>query len=169
MTIRLRGKLARALLALGLTGLAGCSGADATGDAPPAQQAASVSIRDAWVKSADSGMSAAFGVLVNSGPTEVTVVSSASESSPVIELHETVENDSGQMVMREKDGGFVIPAGGEHALAPGGNHFMLMDLAEPVKAGDTVGFTVTFADGSTYDFDAPAKDYTGANEQYEHG
>ena len=165
MMTRLRGSLACALLVLGL---AGCSGADAT-DAAPARQAEGVTIRDAWVKSADSGMSAAFGVLVNSGPTDVTVVSSTSESSTMIELHETVENDSGQMVMREKDGGFVIPAGGEYALQPGGNHIMLMDLTAPVKAGDAVGFTLTFADGSTHDFDAPAKDYTGANEQYEHG
>jgi periplasmic copper chaperone A len=84
-------------------------------------------------------------------------------------LHETVENASGSMVMQEKKGGFTIPAKGSLELAPGGNHLMLMDLTGPIKAGDDVTFTLTMKDGSTYEFTAPAKDYTGANENYEGG
>ena len=144
--------------------LAGCAA-----PAPQAQVAVeseSVSITDAWVKSADEGMSAAFGVLSNDGDADVTIVSASTEASPMVELHETVANDAGEMVMQPKEGGFVIPAGGTLTLEPGANHIMLMGLAKPIVAGDEVSFTLTFADGSTYTFTAPAKDFTGANENY---
>ncbi|WP_432457126.1 copper chaperone PCu(A)C [Cellulomonas iranensis] len=129
----------------------------------------SVVLEDGWVKSADSGMSAAFGELENTGDSDVTVVSVTSPASTAMELHETVENESGQMVMREKADGFTIAAGASLSLEPGGNHLMLMDLVKPVRAGDEVAFTLTFSDGSTYEFTVPAKDYSGANETYEGG
>lgn len=147
--------------------LAGCAAPAA--EAPAAVESDSVTITDAWVKSADEGMSAAFGILSNHGDADVTVVSASTEASPMVELHETVMNDSGEMIMQPKEGGFVIPAGGTLALEPGGNHIMLMGLAAPIKAGDEVGFTLTFSDGSTYTFTAPAKDFSGANENYEGG
>lgn len=125
-----------------------------------------LSIDDAWVKSADEGMSAAFGALENASTEDVTITSVTTTASTELELHETVSNDSGEMVMQEKDGGFVIPAGGSFVLEPGGNHIMLMDLVAPLIAGDEVTFTVTLSDGSTFDFTAPVKDFSGANEEY---
>lgn len=145
--------------------LAGCSAQPATEATTTA--ADTFSISDAWVKAADEGMSAGFGEASNSGDTDITIVSATSTASSMLELHETVENDSGEMIMRPKDGGFVIPAGGALSLEPGANHIMLMDLVEPLKAGTEVTFTLTFSDGSTVDFTAPVKDYSGANETYE--
>lgn len=157
-----------ALLAAATLALAGC--ASTTPEASAAVPAGdAVSITDGWVKSAESGMSAAFGELVNDGDADATVVSVTTEASSMLELHETVENEAGEMVMREIEGGFVIPAGGSLALEPGGNHIMLMDLAAPLVAGDEVTFTLTFDDDSTYEFSAPVKDYSGANETYEDG
>jgi periplasmic copper chaperone A len=161
-----------ALAVVSVLALAGCGSsaeadAPATSDsAPEATAAESVSVEDAWVKSAESGMSAAFGQIENFGHTDVRVVSVESPASSMLELHETVENETGEMVMREKDGGFTIPAGGTLALEPGANHIMLMDLTAPVVAGDEVAFTLTFSDDSTLEFTAPAKDYSGANENY---
>jgi copper(I)-binding protein len=128
-----------------------------------------VSISDAWVKSAESGMSAGFGELTNDSDTDVTVVSATTEASSMLELHETAENESGEMVMRQIEGGFVIPANGSMMLEPGGNHIMLMDLTAPLAAGEDVTFTLTFSDDTTYEFTAPVKDYSGANETYEGG
>jgi len=156
------------LLAVAAFALTGCATTT-----PAAEQAATageaVTISDAWVKSAESGMSAVFGELSNDSDQDVTVVSASTEASSMIELHETVENDSGEMVMGRKDGGFVIPAGGTFDLEPGGNHIMLMDLTDPLEAGGDVTFTLRFSDDSTYEFTAPVKDYAGANENYEEG
>lgn len=168
-TIRPLSALARlaAISALAVAALTGCASTPAPTSAP-ATAGELVTIADAWAKAADEGMSAAFGTLTNAGDTEVTIVSATSTASTMVQLHETVENDSGEMVMREVDG-FTIPAGGTFTLEPGGNHIMFMDLVAPLVAGEETEVTLTFSDGSTYTFTAPIKDYSGANENYEGG
>ncbi|NYD67783.1 copper chaperone PCu(A)C [Agromyces atrinae] len=160
--LRLTAALSGGILALAL---AGCSSPEPA-SVSTTTAAEAVTIDDAWVKTAESGMSAAFGEIENTGDADITVVSATSAASPMLELHETVENESGEMVMREKTGGFTIAAGEILELTPGGNHIMLMGLEAPVVAGDEVAFTLTFDDGSTFEFTAPAKDYSGANENY---
>jgi len=147
--------------------LTGCAGTGA-GPATPTPTAASdtLSVTDAWVKAADTGMSGAFGILENSGTEDVTVVSAESPAASMLELHETVPSDTGDMVMRKKEDGFVVPAGGTLELAPGGNHIMLMALTGPINAGDEITVILTLSDGSTHEFTAAAKDYSGANETY---
>jgi copper(I)-binding protein len=167
-TSTLTSQLAIGAVALMLA-LSGCAGASKAPVATASPAAHTLSITDAWVKAADTGMSAAFGTLENSGPKDVTVVSAQSPASSMLQLHETTSNDAGEMVMREKKSGFVVPAGGSLELAPGGNHIMLMDLTNPIKAGDEATFTLTLSDGSTYEFTAAAKDFTGANETYTGG
>ncbi|MFY1636489.1 copper chaperone PCu(A)C [Solwaraspora sp. WMMB335] len=153
--------------------LAGCGGdgsstAESTpSDSPAAQESAGLVIEDPWVKAADEGMTAAFGVLVNDTDADITITAVETEISP-IELHEMAMQD-GTMVMREKDGGITVPAGGSHTLEPGGDHIMLMDIAEAVQPGDELTFTMTFADGGTYEFSAVAKPFVGAEESYDPG
>ncbi|SEM86126.1 copper chaperone PCu(A)C [Cryobacterium sp. TMT1-3] len=153
--------------------LAGC--ASTTDTAAPAATtdtavettaATSLTITDPWVKSAETGMSAAFGTLTNSSDTDINIVSAMSPAATMIELHETIEDDSGAMVMQQKEGGFIVPANGSYELAPGANHLMMMKLTEPLVAGAEQTFTLTLSDGSTFEFTAPAKDYSGANESY---
>jgi copper(I)-binding protein len=158
-----------AVIAVSLLALTGCATESAPAESKTVPAGDVVAIEDAWAKSAEEGMSAAFGTLMNNGDDDVTVVSVSSDASTMLELHETVENEAGEMVMREIAGGFVIPAGGRLALEPGANHIMMMDLIAPLVAGDEVTFTLTFDDDSTYEFSAPVKDYSGANENYEDG
>lgn len=172
--IRQHRKLLTAVtLAFGLAFVATACSPETT--APPAQTSSpeqstgDVHLHDAWVKAAESGMSAAFGLIENHTDQDVVVLSATSPASESIELHETALNADGQMVMRELEGGFVIPAHGQYLLEPGGNHLMLMGLTGPLLAGELVEFTLTLDDGSTIVFEAPIKDYSGANEQYEHG
>lgn len=156
-----------ALLAVAALSLTGCT-ATAVAESPhPTHAGDVVTIEDAWVRAAPDGMSAAFGTLKNAGSQDVTVVSVASDTSSRLELHETTQNDAADMVMREVEGGFVIPRHGELTLEPGGDHIMLMDLTHPLIAGDEASFTLTFSDDSTYEFTAPVKDYTGASDHYE--
>jgi len=159
-------------VALGTLGLAGCGGGDeaASGAAAPAPSATAgtLSIKDPWVKAAPAGtMTAAFGVLVNGTGADVTVTAAESPTSPM-ELHE-MAMDGGKMVMRPKEGGFVIKAGGSHELGPGGDHLMLMKPVKAIEAGDEVSFTLKLADGSVVPFTAIAKPFAGAGESYAPG
>ncbi|HWS36921.1 MAG TPA: copper chaperone PCu(A)C [Actinoplanes sp.] len=165
-----------AVAALALTTLAGCgSSSDSTASsAAPAATATSASataaaltVRDPWVKAADTGMTAAFATLVNNTGADVTVESASSPASP-LELH-TMTMKDGAMVMEPKEGGFVIKAGGTHELSPGGDHLMLMKPSAPVKPGDELSFTLKLAGGGTVDFTAVAKPFAGAQESYDPG
>ncbi|MFE4465213.1 copper chaperone PCu(A)C [Oerskovia sp. NPDC056781] len=163
--------------------LAGCSGTPSgtasgtpSGTASPsASSGASAStaadhltVTDPWIKAAESGMTAAFAVLHNDGDEDVTVVGATSDLSRV-ELHEMATDDSGAMVMRQKEGGLTIPAGGEHALEPGGDHLMLMELSAPVQAGAEYDVTLELSDGSTLVVTAPTRTFAGAKESYDDG
>lgn len=160
---RVTAATAALMLALGLSA---CSSDASTNDAEAQTQASQVELSDMWVKAADSGMSAAFGTLTNTGDSDVRVTEATSNASPTMELHETVEQSDGTRVMRQKDGGFPIPAHASYQLEPGANHLMLMNVETPVQPGDTVDFTLTFEDSSTLEFSATAKAFTGADEKY---
>ncbi|MFI2665212.1 copper chaperone PCu(A)C [Micromonospora carbonacea] len=157
--------------------IAGCGSPDSTSTAAPDQTpspsvsasaaAGVLTVRDPWVKAADQGMTAAFGTLVNDGDTDVTITGAATDVSPM-ELHEMTMKD-GTMVMQAKQGGIVVRAKSSHALEPGGEHLMLMNLRQPVRPGDELAVTLTFADGRTQTFTAVAKPFTGAQESYAPG
>ena len=149
------------LLGLAAT-LAGCGGGENAADTP---QADAITVTDPWVKAADEGMTGAFAVLSSDSEQDVRIVEVASEVSARGELHETVSADGGT-VMREKDGGLVLPAGAEHELAPGGDHLMLMELTGPGLPGPDVSVTLTMEDGSELTFTAPARTFSGGQEEY---
>jgi copper(I)-binding protein len=160
---------ATAVLAVGV---AGCGSSDRPSAQPSPSTSATAAagvlgVQDPWVKASDKGMTAAFGTLVNDSDTDVTVTGAATDVSPM-ELHEMAMKD-GKMVMQPKQGGIVVKAHGSTVLQPGGEHLMLMDLKRPVKAGDELSFTLTFADGRTQTFTAVAKPFTGAQETYAPG
>jgi copper(I)-binding protein len=153
--------------------LVGCGSGDSGGAAPSVPpspsvvgpSAAALMMKDPWVKTAASGMSAAFGTMMNTTDQEIVIVSATSTASPTMELHETAMVD-GKMAMRPKQGGFTIAPKGSHELKPGGDHLMMMDVVTPVKPGDEVTVTLTLKDGSTVKFSAVGKDYAGGNESY---
>ncbi|WP_380161984.1 copper chaperone PCu(A)C [Kineococcus sp. R86509] len=165
---------------IALAALTACSGGQASGSqtASPATssssstgsgEATALTVSDPWVKAADTGMTAAFGTLTNTGEEDVHIVSATTAASSSMELHEMATDDSGAMVMREKPDGFIVPAGGTHELSPGGDHLMLMSVTAPVLPGQDVDITLTAEDGSTFNLLAPARSFSGANESYDDG
>lgn len=129
---------------------------------------AEITITDPWVKATDGTMTGAFGVIANNTDQDIHVVAVSTSVTGRAEIHETVGQD-GTMVMQEMQGGFVILAGDEFVLQPGGNHLMLMDLPRAIEAGEEVDLTLEFEDGGTFSWIAPARTYSGGQEEYRGG
>ncbi|MFX4273964.1 copper chaperone PCu(A)C [Propionibacteriaceae bacterium Y1685] len=147
------------LLLVAVAGVAGCQAADDGGD--------SVAVQDAFVKAMPQGeMTAIFGVIDNPTDEEITVESVSGDVAERVELHEMV-TENGTMVMREREGGFVVPAGESLSLEPGGLHIMLIGLTRELKAGDEVQVTLHLAGGDTVDVRATARDMANAQESYD--
>jgi copper(I)-binding protein len=157
-----RNLLRAAVAAVAALALAACgsSGSGSTASSGP------VTAGDPWVKSAESGMTAAFMTLTNTTDKDLVLVKAATPAAGMVELHEMAMKD-GEMVMQPKEGGIPIKAGASATLQPGGDHIMLMDIPAPITAGEKVSLTLTFDDGSTLAVEAVAKDFDGGNESYE--
>ena len=70
------------------------------------------------------------------------LIGASSPAAEKTELHESIM-DAGVMKMREVQGLPVAP-GKPAVLAPGGYHFMLMHLKQPLNEGDRIPVTLTF-------------------------
>lgn len=84
---------------------------------------------------------------VVSVPSAITAVSTP--AARVVELHE-MKTENGVMSMNRVERISSPPAEGAH--------LMLIDLAKPLKNGDTIALTLTFQDGSRQTIDAPVRD-----------
>lgn len=179
-----RGRIALSVLAVSALTLVGCTdnGDDATttGTATATETTAAADATDAtaegenaeWVtftegfvkaKPAEKDMTGIFGIFTNNSDEDINVVGFTSNLDvPTHELHEVVDG-----VMQMKPGGFVLPAGEEYELKPGGDHMMLMDYTEPIEAGDTIDIVLEFGDGSTQEVkDLPVRTIASGEESY---
>ena len=138
------------------TSTSATSSADAT-------MASRITPSDTWAKAADSGMSAAFGTLKNTGTKPIVVTGARGDAGPV-QLHVTQKTATGMEMKETKS--FTVPAGGSLELKPGSSHLMFMNLSHALKAGETQKLTVTFEDGSHTDVRFPVRAYDGAKEKY---
>ncbi|MFC3078678.1 copper chaperone PCu(A)C [Phenylobacterium terrae] len=100
----------------------------------------------AWSRPAAAGMTGAGYMTVrNHGKAAQTLVKVESPVAKKVEMHRTVT--AGGVSRMQPVGQLVIPAGGEAKFAPGGQHLMLIGLTRPLKAGQHVPATLTFASG----------------------
>lgn len=113
-----------------------------------------LAIRDAYARSANPRTGAVFMVVENHRDVECSLSGVSSDAAEMVELHTHAEVD-GVMKMQKLEGSIAIPAGGEHALARGGDHVMLMGLKTPLAQGDSVALTLDFGDCGTQQVDAP--------------
>ena len=103
--------------------------------------------------SAKSG--AAFMVIMNNGDSDDRLISARAEIARKVEAHTHIMTDNGVMQMREVEGGFVIPAGGKHMLARGGDHLMFMGLKGPMMQDQVVQMVLTFEKSGEITVDVP--------------
>jgi copper(I)-binding protein len=134
--------MSRALpLSLAAIVLAACTpGTSADGG----DSAAKVQVADALCRPTPVGRQATGCYLTLTAPSDDRLVSVSSPAAGRVEIHES-RMESNMMMMRELKEGMTLPAGEVVELKPGGNHIMLLAVSEPLKAGDTVALTLTFA------------------------
>ena len=124
-----------------------------------------IAFTSAYVRAADEGSdkTAIFGTLKNTTDKDITITGfSSSADAEGFELHEVVDGQ-----MRQKEGGFVIPANGTLKLEPGHEHFMLTGLKSPVKAGEKVSVKAELSDGTTIDLgEIPGRQVAAGAENY---
>lgn len=113
-------------------------------------------------------MTGSFGVISNPTSSPIRVIGGFTSISTMLGTHEMAMKD-GAMVMREKIGGFVIPANSNYSLKPGGNHIMLMGLTEDVEAGKLYKVTLITSTGDRVTFKTLGRVFNGANESYDPG
>ncbi|MFT5174867.1 MAG: copper(I)-binding protein [Gammaproteobacteria bacterium] len=109
-----------------------------------------VQVHQSWARAlpkvAPNG--AAYLTVKNVGSSDVRIVGAFSPMAKRAELHiHSMEN--GFAKMRRADEGVVVPAHGIVKFAPGGLHLMLMELQEPLTAGNTFPVTLRFDDGGS--------------------
>lgn len=107
---------------------------------------AEIEIKDAYARAAmpNARAGGAFMRVANTGAEDDRLVSATSDIAAKTEFHTNVAGADGVMKMLKVEEGFVIPAGGEHALVRGGDHVMFMGLTRPLNDGDVVSVTFTF-------------------------
>lgn len=138
--------------------------ADTADSAADSTAPTTVTFDDGWAKATGTEMTGVFGTITNPGDTDLHLIGVESDLGGSAELHETVPGGSG-MMMQEREDGFVIPAGGELVLEPGGNHIMLMELGRPITTGQRITLTLEF-DGAEQDVTVSARDFQGGEEEY---
>ncbi len=103
---------------------------------------AQVTVTDPWVRGTTPQQKATGAFMKLESKQPVALVGASSPVAGVTEVHEMVmEKDV--MKMRAIPQLKVEP-GKPQELKPGGYHVMLMDLKQPLKAGESVPITLTF-------------------------
>ena len=147
------------VLALGACGddEDGAGSAEAPAETSGEAAADAITVTEAWSRQPAQGqtVTAVYGVVTNPTAEDVTIVSAFSPVTDRVELHETIANDDG-MAMQQREGGFVVPAGGEFAFESGGPHIMLFDI-DPATYPTSVDVTLTFDSGDPIVFTAEVR------------
>ncbi len=102
---------------------------------------AQTTVKDAWVRGTVAQQKATGAFAQITSAKGGRLVAAASPVAGVVEIHEMAMEGT-TMKMRALPNGLELPAGKLVELKPGGFHVMLMDLKQPLKAGDTVPLTL---------------------------
>lgn len=128
------------LVALAAATLTACS----PGEKATSADASAVQVSDALCRPTPVGRKTTGCYLTLTAGADDRLLTVASPVAGRAQIHES-RMESNMMMMHEMEGGLPLPAGQAVELKPGGNHIMLLGVAEPLKAGDTVPLTLTFA------------------------
>ena len=106
------------------------------------KQAPEINITDNWVRATAEGQDVGAAYMTITSASDTSLVKVESSASDSIEIHSmSMENGIMKMRMLEQ---LDLKAKTPNKLTPGGFHLMLFDLKKPLKAGETVSFSLHF-------------------------
>ena len=108
--------------------------------------ASDITVVDAYARSSGkmAKAGAVFLTIKNHTNSEDRLLAVSSNVSEKVELHTHEKGQNGVLKMRHVEEGFVIPAGGVHALKRGADHIMFMGLKAPWNHGDIIDLSLIF-------------------------
>lgn len=109
-----------------------------------AQATAPVEVRGAWARSTVAGQDSTGAYMTLTAREPLTLLGADTTAAGIVEIHE-MKMVGDVMKMRAADT-LPLAAGQPLQLAPGGFHFMLMDLKAPFKPGSRIAMTLRFRD-----------------------
>ena len=127
-----------------LTAAAGVLTACSPGKPAATDAASAVQVADALCRPPPTGRHTTGCYLTLTAAADDRLMSISSPVAGRVQVHES-RMESNMMMMHEVEGGLALPAGQPVELKPGGDHIMLLGVADPLKDGDTVPLTLTFA------------------------
>lgn len=107
-----------------------------------AQAPQAPTVRDAWIRGTVPQQTSTGLFAQIASPVATRLVEARSAVAGAVEIHE-MRMDGNTMRMRALPS-LDIPAGQTVELKPGGYHLMLIDLKQPLKAGDQLPVTLVF-------------------------
>ena len=109
----------------------------------------SITVADAWIRSAPPGMTVHAGYLTLNNPaaSEISLTGASSASYEKVELHLSKVVDG--IATMEKIAQVDIPAGKSVSFKPGGLHLMLIKPKGEMALGQKVPLELSFSDGSS--------------------
>lgn len=119
------------VLAMAAVMLIGCS-----------KQAPEINITDNWVRATAEGQEVGAAYMTITSVTDNSLIKVESSVTDSVEIH-SMSMENGVMKMRMLDQ-LALKANTPNKLTPGGFHLMLFDLRKPLKAGESVSFTLHF-------------------------
>ncbi|APV50051.1 hypothetical protein BWI17_10355 [Betaproteobacteria bacterium GR16-43] len=115
-----------------------------------------VKVTEAWVRGTVPAQKSTGAFMTLNAERDVTLVEVRSEAAGRVEVHEmAMANNVMTMSAVPK---LPLPAGKSVELKPGGYHLMMLELKQPLKAGDSVAITLVVEgrDGKRQDIQAVA-------------
>ncbi|MDY0012622.1 MAG: copper chaperone PCu(A)C [Rhodocyclaceae bacterium] len=125
---------------------------------------ADLEIKDPWVRGTVPAQKATGAFMQLSSKGGVRLTGASSPVAGVVEIHEMAME--GTTMRMRPVAGLDVPAGAPVELKPGSYHIMLMDLRQPLRAGDQVPLTLRVETGGkteSVELKAEVRALTAAN------
>jgi len=132
-----------------------------------AEQPPQLHIADAWVRALPPTQTntAAYMTVTNRGETAVKIAGATADIAQTVELHTTREIDGYMRMERLAD--LSVDPGEAVQLAPGGMHFMLLQLSHMPLPGETPRICLVLAAGGEVCVDAQVRKSAKASDGHD--